>query len=977
MIESGIKPSVLVPFQLPEHIRDDPDYQNFVSFIQAYYEWMEQENNLVDRSKNLLNYNDIDKTTDQFIQYYINDFLPNFPSEVLVDKRRLVKLARELYHSKGTPASFQFLFRVLYNSDFDVYYTKDAVLKASDGSWYVPKSVKLLTSDINFLKIKNYRLFGETSKSIATVDNIVLAGSKTEVFISNIERLFQSGEFVKVVDNKNQDIYFLDGEIVSPDTSGAEILRAKILGTLSQIKVDPNNRGSLYKHGDPVVVYGGLTSNTGIGATAYVDETTTGSIQKINVLSGGIGYRVDPDTIISITNSGGATAKVSTLNPDINLKANVSFLPVNVVNRSKNNKINSTYAFLDANPAANANTKLINALSFISFDTYPISSVLVTNGGGGISKPPTASAESVYLSEYDQNVNLSYIGILGGINIIDGGHDYQVNDTITFTGGNGYGAYANVTAVSVATGAITEVSFVYGPGIYPLGGMGYTNGKLPTLSVNSSNPLAGGAILSVVGVLGTGAEFSILTDRVGSVTTIKLSNYGEDYATTPNVSLKVEDILVANVQIMNLPQKGDLIYQGVSLNNYSYKATVDSISLLSADNDPSKSVYNLRVFNYSSLPDTNKMMKIDEKNINLAMANVSYNSFYNPNVAPDGPAEKIGIRLFGSEIAKATASYLNGLVLGDGQYLNDRGQLSSFNVLQNEYYNNFTYEITVEKEIAKYKDTLLSLLHPGGMNILGRYRLSSNSNFMTDTQSAVRTGKPLIGYTNYPATSATMYADFNTKSTNIVQISNLGGGQVEAIILPGDIIEIKPTNGPYVSGVVESVNYLTTNTVTLTSNTWLTYSNVAYVATHSGSNVININSLTNSYDIINNGRYSNTQYPLKDIVYAGDKIRLESHGDNLFIEDGVTPLLTEDGSPLTTEIPVYTVTSVDYVNGNIYINSNVSKTYTNISMSVNRTFVPTSCVIIYGPLGTEYVPELVTEQGVTLTTEDNRIILLG
>jgi len=63
MILNNNKTSILVPYQLPEFIRDNPDYTNFVSFLQAYYEWMEQSGNVMDLSKNLLNYRDVDNTT--------------------------------------------------------------------------------------------------------------------------------------------------------------------------------------------------------------------------------------------------------------------------------------------------------------------------------------------------------------------------------------------------------------------------------------------------------------------------------------------------------------------------------------------------------------------------------------------------------------------------------------------------------------------------------------------------------------------------------------------------------------------------------------------------------------------------------------------------------------------------------------------------------------------------------------------------
>ena len=67
-------------------------------------------------------------------------------------------MAKQLYQSKGTPASYQFLFRILYNSDFDFLNTGDVTLKASDGTWFVPKSLKLATDDARFLQLETKML---------------------------------------------------------------------------------------------------------------------------------------------------------------------------------------------------------------------------------------------------------------------------------------------------------------------------------------------------------------------------------------------------------------------------------------------------------------------------------------------------------------------------------------------------------------------------------------------------------------------------------------------------------------------------------------------------------------------------------------------------------------------------------------------------------------------------------------------------
>lgn len=990
MIVEDKKTSLLVPYQLPEFVRDNPEYQNFDLFLKAYYEWMELANasnsaistansssqGVTYASKNLSNYADVDSTIDGFIDYYTNDFLPYFPSEIMVDKREAVKFARQLYQSKGTPASYQFLFRILYNSDFDYFNTKDAILKASDGKWYVAKSLKLATFDENFLNIANLRLFGETTKSIATVETSVLAGNKTEVFISNIERLFQSGEFVRVVDNNNQTVLF-----------GGQPLRAKIVGQLSQLKIDPNNRGLLYQPGDPVVVYGGLNSNTGLGATGIVSSTTTGSIQRINVIDGGYGYRYDPNTIITITNATGAIANVATLNSTGG--ANVALIPIDSIALKRFITLSNTnFSFANVAITSNiANVTLANAFSFITLETYPISSVQVNNGGGGISQTPVVSAASVYQGETVANtVFLGSLGILAPIQILNGGTGYQANDTIVFSGGTGSGAFANVASVD-GSGAITGVDYVYSPTYtYPLGGMGYKSTSLPTLSVSSANPSAANASLYVPGILGEGATFSVVVTRAGSISTISLTEPGEDYIAAPNVSLKIQDIAVSNVSLLSLPQKGELVYQGSNTNVASYIATVDSITRLSTDNDPLLSKYNLRVFNYTSAPYGGLSLKIDrtDGNISMNMVNTALPQFvytYSGVLDNNGNPytrtyNSTGVITYGDGNAKGTASFLNGLVISQGQYLNTQGQPSSYDVLQSSEFNNFTYQITTDKEISKYKEVLLSLLHPSGTKLLGRYALKSNNDFTVTSVTGLRQGHTLAYYTGYPGSFAGMTTDFTNKSTNVVQFYSLLGANLQNFItttstvtmidkdgneITSDVIDV---TGVSVQDIItetgsedlmalsstEDLMLQTADSITLDDTVWLTYPNVAVITANSGSNVINITSITNSYNIINNGLYSNTAYPLMDIVHVGDTVLIANNSSQ-------------------------TVADIDYVNGKIYVPTNFSSG-SNSYLTVNRTFTATD-VKIYGTTGIQYIPELSTESGDTLITEDGNIILVG
>jgi hypothetical protein len=227
MIQFTNKTSLQVAEQLPEFVRDDVNYQTFVSFIEAYYAWLETTNaansiSTIARStgqgvsygsKNILNYVDVDNTLDDFVTYFINDFLPYIPEDALADKKKLLKISKELYKTKGIEKSYKFLFRALYNSAVETFNTSDQILRASDGKWIVPRSVKIESLDDKWLLIENLRLFGESSKAYAVVDYAKKVGLKTEIFISSLQRTFVSGEYIRVVDNNNLDVYYLDGNL--------------------------------------------------------------------------------------------------------------------------------------------------------------------------------------------------------------------------------------------------------------------------------------------------------------------------------------------------------------------------------------------------------------------------------------------------------------------------------------------------------------------------------------------------------------------------------------------------------------------------------------------------------------------------------------------------------------------------------------------------------------------------------------------
>lgn len=959
MIPNNQKTSLLIPSQLPAFIRDDPNYANFVLFLQAYYEWLETTGNVSDVSKNILNYSDIDNTTSDFSNYFYNEFLSYFPQDVIADRNKVVKIAKELYQAKGTPASFKFLFRILYNLDVDFFFTQDVVLKASSGKWYVTNSLNVLSSDTNFLSAVKYFAFGQTTQSLGIIEIVQNVGTKTQIFISNIQRQFQSGEYIRIIDANRQDVYFLNGQVVTEGTPGAYVLTAKIVGQVNKLTL--TNPGTNYQAGDPVVFYGGLTSTSGIGAAAQITGSSSGSIQSISVVNGGYGYRLSPNTLISVSTVGSTlqpTATVFNLNPTN--AANATFLPVNYINtgnlmslaiNSANYSINTLN--FPALASCNANTSLANVLTFISIATNPISSLTLTSGGAGIQSINSITAKSYYpTSNSAYNADLAGLGILAPIQILNGGYGYRNNDTILITGGPGFGALANVTSVNPANGnTIISISYVYPANtrvsLFPLGGLGYSATSLPTATVSSANAQASGAVLSIPGILGAGATFQAGVTGIGKITGLNITNAGQDYSSIPSVSLAVQDVIVSGVNTSNLPVAGDIIFQSPdnTYANSTYYASFDSILPISISPNPTNSLYRIRLYNYNSSSALSYLLKplVDKNNgATFTISNYNVGRFVN------------GILTYGDGKATATATFTNGLFKSQGQYLDSTGQPSGDDVIQSEIYNNFTYEILVQKEIEKYRKTLLGLLHPSGMKVLGRFTLSSANNRMFNISEALYSGHTFANTVGTQAGSV-MVTNSTNVTNNIVTITGVGSANIGTIFFANTTtVRMRSTSGDSISGLVTKVN-VTANQITLQSNTWLTFTNVATVRAFSGTNAINILSLSGLYTYYNGGVYSNTSYPLMDIVKVNDVVLISNNTSR-------------------------TVSKVDYINNIITVSSNISANADgNIpNLTVIRPFVANAASIQYfGPVGIIYIPELTTESGITLTTEDGTIILLG
>ena len=149
--------SIALERQIPEYIRGE--YGLFVSFIKSYYEFLDQT-----QQRNLEDIRSIDKTLDEFIIRFKKELSVLFPTNSLENERFILERIRQFYQSRGSKESFQFLFRILFNKDSDIFYPSTQILKPSDGKWVQEKSVFVEVSEGNLFELSGKNIFIETDK---------------------------------------------------------------------------------------------------------------------------------------------------------------------------------------------------------------------------------------------------------------------------------------------------------------------------------------------------------------------------------------------------------------------------------------------------------------------------------------------------------------------------------------------------------------------------------------------------------------------------------------------------------------------------------------------------------------------------------------------------------------------------------------------------------------------------------------------
>lgn len=281
--------------QLPTNIVGD--YPVYVQFLEAYYEWLSQEDNLGSMVFNIEKIQNVDYTPTKFLEYFKSQYIHLIPGGAAADPRHMIKLSKDFYETKGTEKSYEILFRAIFNTPVEFYYPSKDILIASDGKWTRDNSIFVYTE--NGVDLFNQEGYAFTSQT-----------SKVTVFVNLIRRI-QIGRYDvwELLVSAAPATDLIIGETLISNSSPSK--QCKVYGILKTVEIIEQGHG--YYIGDVIEVLD-LTGNGVDGQIVVTNVNSDNTIASVDVLEAGEGYRVGDPVILTPVDGGfGATAVVATI----------------------------------------------------------------------------------------------------------------------------------------------------------------------------------------------------------------------------------------------------------------------------------------------------------------------------------------------------------------------------------------------------------------------------------------------------------------------------------------------------------------------------------------------------------------------------------------------------------------------------------------------------------------------------------------
>ena len=718
----------------------------FVSFVQAYYEWLESTTgDVVTKTRSLPEYFDIDTTADEFVKYFLNTYVSEIPESLLADKRKLVKHILDLYRSKGTKRAYELLFRMVFDEDISLYFPGQHLLRPSDGVWTIPKYIET-TGNPYLYKLVGNQIRSSSGNATAVVESVTEKIEQNRVinviYLSSIQGAFQYGE----------QIYSDQVEEITFDNAPT------IIGSLTAISI--TNGGYGFEPGDTLNVDG-----AGSDGKARVVSTRDENGKVIfTLLNGGSGFStnaivtVNPNyTTINYTDKGdsfrvGETVYQTASGSSPNTATGTVY------------SSNSTIAILTGVTGAFSTTASnVEVVGELSLATNSLTSVNVSSGGTGASFR-VGGLTNKEIFYYNTDIINTYK--LTTLDFTSSGVNVAISAlTNNFSlAGNTVSSTANVVILDCSTQTITYVQ----------SGERLSNSALGIANLyayRSEESLiwltsANDSMLSSANLVSGITLVSNVTNSVITINTVwpKSTIVSNGIIVTSNTS----SITVNYVNGYFIPSKTITDnYSGATANitavtrntNWEFPSWTAGLPYLDNLDTPLYEVLTYKLLEvgtitylshinpgsgYSNDPIVDIIEPdIESLNIPDGLGGFKGHNAYVNAIATNAKGIITAVEVVdsgfgynnGETVTLNSANGLNQVVLtgksivdiggvSTGYWKDSRGFLDDINYVQDSnFYQDYSYQIQSRKMIEKYESLVRNLVHPAGIALFGMFQI--------------------------------------------------------------------------------------------------------------------------------------------------------------------------------------------------------------------------------------------------------------
>lgn len=286
--------SQLIENQFPGMFREEA--QQLIAFLTAYYEFEEQNLSQFLRVSGCLGTNgDVDTVPEEYLRYFKRKYMRDFPYINSIDNRFLIKNIMDVYRSKGTERSLMLLMQMICGEDAgaSIYYPGQDVLRPSHSMWWQPRYLELSSSGIT-PSLVGKRIVGSVSGATAFIES------------ATTKRI--NGQMIDVVYLSDIRGEFVTRDIITDTKTGALAGAPRVTGSLTEIEITTSGVG--FSIGDllDVSTTFGSFGIAKVSSLSGVDNKVT-----FDIVDGGFGYTrtvdangiplANPDTKIIVSDS--------------------------------------------------------------------------------------------------------------------------------------------------------------------------------------------------------------------------------------------------------------------------------------------------------------------------------------------------------------------------------------------------------------------------------------------------------------------------------------------------------------------------------------------------------------------------------------------------------------------------------------------------------------------------------------------------